>query len=83
MKSKKVTIDRVTKITLLKALKNGYFELSDLKDLVKYFYDGITDEELDKRLYNLQSKADELVAPARVLTKAEAREYMQQIENDC
>lgn len=53
---KKIEISRETKITLLKALKNGYFEMSDLSNLVSDLYGDISDEELDERINELSRK---------------------------
>jgi len=40
-----IPIDREIKLTLLKALKNGYFELSDIENLIRVIYSGTTQEE--------------------------------------
>ena len=56
MVDKKIEISRETKITLLKALKNGYFEMSDLSNLVSDLYGDISDEELDERINELSRK---------------------------
>ena len=54
--SKKIEISRETKTMLLNALKNGYFEQSDLENLVGYLYSEISDEELDRRIDELHRK---------------------------
>lgn len=48
--NKKIQISREIKITLLKALKKGYFETSDLENILTIIHSGLTDEEL-KELY--------------------------------
>jgi len=53
---KQIKIGRETKIRLLKALKNGYFEWSDIMELVKSAYGELTDEELDSRIKELDRK---------------------------
>jgi hypothetical protein len=52
----KIEINRETKIVLLNALKNGYFELSDLENLTAYLYKNLTDEELNSRIKELSRK---------------------------
>ena len=53
---KQIKIDRETKIALLKALKNGYFELSDLEHLTANLYKDLTDKELNARIKELSRK---------------------------
>ena len=54
----KIEISRETKIMLLKTLKNGYFELSDLETLIGYIRSEMTDDELDATIKELQKKLE-------------------------
>jgi len=50
--NKKIQISRETKIVLLKAIKNGYFETSDLENILTVINSGLSKEdikELQKR----------------------------------
>ncbi|GHV56584.1 hypothetical protein FACS1894182_03430 [Bacteroidia bacterium] len=52
----KIEINRETKIVLLNALKNGYFELPDLENITAHLYKNLTDEELNNRIKELSRK---------------------------
>ena len=54
--SRKIEINRETKIMLLKVLQNGYFEQDTLNDLIKYIYSDLSDEELNRQITELSSK---------------------------
>ena len=46
--NKKIQISRETKIALLKALKNGYFEVSDFEIFLIIIHSGLTDKEIEE-----------------------------------
>jgi predicted metal-dependent hydrolase len=53
---KQMKIDRETKIVLLKAMKSGYFELSDLEHLITNLYKDLLNEELSNWIKDLSLK---------------------------
>jgi len=49
-------IDKETKIVLLQALKTGYLDDAVFLQLSKQYHSNLTDEELDKKISELELK---------------------------
>ena len=75
----KFRIDRETKIVLLNALKNGYFEASDLENLIIHLYSGLPKEELNEWISVLAKKLD--VLEPIIVEVIDRREQVEETEN--
>jgi len=77
----KIQIDRSAKLMLLEALKNGYFDTSDISGPVKHLYSQMTDEELNIEIARLERIVDASKPPKAIMEKrAELKELLKQVE---